>query len=46
MTNGKSHMRFRLKLRTMIMTYYKLEFSKNFARFHRLGSQQRQNEWR
>jgi len=37
-------MRFRSTPRTMIMTYYKLEFSRNFAQFRRFGRQQRQNE--
>jgi len=30
----------------MIMTCYKLEFSRNFAQFRRFGRQQRQNELR
>jgi len=44
MTDRKSHMRFRLTKIDELDLIYKLEFSRNFAGFRRLGSQQRLNE--
>jgi len=35
-----------MKYSDMTLTCYKFEFSRNFAGFHRFGSQQQLNEWR